>query len=287
MPPLGRWGETPPHRAIEVRNWKNASTEAIYAYPLPNIRLVYDATATYATALHRDALGTVHGVTQFSTDAAKHGKMAERSVFRPYGEAIATDFDLTAANESKGYIGERYDGDAGLQYLNARYYDPKLGMFIQPDWWEVTKAGVGTNRYSYSFGDPVNKSDATGHEIQSDTHSKEERDAIAKDAEDARNVLKNNIEDLQAILHSGGKPKGERQLEALKALERKYNNTPRGFYPESIKEQVKQDKAVLEAIGVPGKGARIVDGGPNAAAKVSENTLAVSTVGSAKKEPQR
>jgi RHS repeat-associated protein len=62
-------------------------------------------------------------------------------------------------------IGERYDGDAGLQYLNARYYDPKLAMFIQPDWWEVTKAGVGTNRYSYSFDNPVNGKDPTGHQL--------------------------------------------------------------------------------------------------------------------------
>jgi hypothetical protein len=36
-------------------------------------------------------------------------------------------------------------------------------MFIQPDWWEVTKAGVGTNRYSYSGNDPINKSDPSGH----------------------------------------------------------------------------------------------------------------------------
>ena len=63
-----------------------------------------------------------------------------------------------------GYIGERYDDAAGLQYLNARYYDPRLAMFIQPDWWEVTQAGVGTNRYSYSFGDPVNGRDPTGHQ---------------------------------------------------------------------------------------------------------------------------
>ena len=55
--------------------------------------------------------------------------------------------------ETKGFIGERFDDQSGLQYLNARYYDPKLAMFIQPDWWEVMKEGVGTNRYSYSFGD--------------------------------------------------------------------------------------------------------------------------------------
>ncbi|NEY90150.1 RHS repeat-associated core domain-containing protein [Rhodobacteraceae bacterium KMS-5] len=64
--------------------------------------------------------------------------------------------------EDKGWIGERFDPETGLQYLNARYYDPELGMFLQPDWFEVTKPGVGTNRYAYSFGDPVNKMDPGG-----------------------------------------------------------------------------------------------------------------------------
>ena len=68
---------------------------------------------------------------------------------------------LTLA-ETKGFIGERFDDGAGLQYLNARYYDPRLGMFLQPDWWEVTSPGVGTNRYSYSFNDPVNGRDPGG-----------------------------------------------------------------------------------------------------------------------------
>jgi hypothetical protein len=36
-------------------------------------------------------------------------------------------------------------------------------MFIQPDWWEVMQEGVGTNRYSYSFNDPVNGKDPSGH----------------------------------------------------------------------------------------------------------------------------
>lgn len=51
-----------------------------------------------------------------------------------------------------------------MQYLNARYYVPELGMFIQPDWWEVTEPGVGTNRYGYAFGDPVNGADPGGHQ---------------------------------------------------------------------------------------------------------------------------
>jgi RHS repeat-associated protein len=67
------------------------------------------------------------------------------------------------AGETKGWIGKRYDAGAGLQYLNARYYDPELGMFIQPDWFEVTKPGVRTNRYSYSFNDPLNLRDPGGN----------------------------------------------------------------------------------------------------------------------------
>ncbi|MGB3176754.1 MAG: RHS repeat-associated core domain-containing protein, partial [Albidovulum sp.] len=64
--------------------------------------------------------------------------------------------------------GERFDDTSGLQYLNARYYDPKLAIFIQPDWWEVMQEGVGTNRYAYSFNDPVNGSDPSGHAVYRD-----------------------------------------------------------------------------------------------------------------------
>ena len=37
-------------------------------------------------------------------------------------------------------------------------------MFIQPDRFEVTRPGVGTNRYAYSANDPVNLSDPGGNE---------------------------------------------------------------------------------------------------------------------------
>jgi len=41
--------------------------------------------------------------------------------------------------------------------------DPKLAMFTQPDWFEVTDPGVGTNRYAYAGDDPVNASDPGGN----------------------------------------------------------------------------------------------------------------------------
>jgi hypothetical protein len=38
-------------------------------------------------------------------------------------------------------------------------------MFIQPDWLDPVLPGVGTNRYSYSFNDPVNLTDPNGNKV--------------------------------------------------------------------------------------------------------------------------
>lgn len=83
--------------------------------------------------------------------------------YTPFGLESTTQLDAINHFESESFIGERYDPETGLMYLNARYYDPTLGLFIQPDWWEVTKAGVGTNRYAYSANDPVNAKDPSGN----------------------------------------------------------------------------------------------------------------------------
>ena len=41
--------------------------------------------------------------------------------------------------------------------------DPFGAFFLSPDWWDTTLPGVGTNRYAYAQGDPINKSDPNGH----------------------------------------------------------------------------------------------------------------------------
>ena len=151
--------------AVEIRKYGQGAAEEILLYPRPNIRITKTKSGSTVTtkvnALHVDGLGSVRAVT----DAG--GAAVERTGYRPYGEEVALQQPLTLP-EAKGFIGERFDGDAGLQYLNARYYDPRLGMFVQPDWWEVTQAGVGTNRYAYAFGDPVNGRDPGGNGLFKD-----------------------------------------------------------------------------------------------------------------------
>ncbi|KAB7609822.1 hypothetical protein F9L33_15485 [Amylibacter sp. SFDW26] len=110
--------------------------------------------------MHVDQLGSI---VVISNDA---GDLEVKRAYAPYGKVSDEDKDPGATDETKTFLGERYDEDSELQYLNARYFDPELGMFIQPDWLDVTEEGVGTNRYAYSFNDPVNKLDPNGNFFQ-------------------------------------------------------------------------------------------------------------------------
>ncbi|TPI72107.1 RHS repeat-associated core domain-containing protein, partial [Mesorhizobium sp. B2-8-9] len=125
-------------------------SEIYTRYPHPDIKVV-GATKYF---LHRDHLASVRMVTDSS------GAIAEATSYATYGERLNSGFQT-----QKSYIGERFDPETGLLYLNARYMDPVLGRFISPDDWDPTKDGVGTNRYAYAQNDPVNKSDPNGHSL--------------------------------------------------------------------------------------------------------------------------
>lgn len=63
-----------------------------------------------------------------------------------------------------GYTGQQQDAESGLIYLRARYMDPTTGRFMSRD----TFAGYASrpqsqNRYGYGEGNPVNRTDPSGH----------------------------------------------------------------------------------------------------------------------------
>ena len=63
-----------------------------------------------------------------------------------------------------GYTGSFYDHEAGLVYLNARFYSPGLGCFLSEDTVEGNEEELMTlNRYAYCRQDPVNYTDPGGH----------------------------------------------------------------------------------------------------------------------------
>ena len=83
-----------------------------------------------------------------------------------YGNcAVLIDEGGLASLNPFRYRGYYFDSETGLYYLNARYYDPRIGRFLSPDGLTYLdpSAAVGMNLYAYCQCDPVNKVDQTGH----------------------------------------------------------------------------------------------------------------------------
>ncbi len=90
------------------------------------------------------------------------------------GEVLAqSNFDvwgnpIVRSDEPYGFIGAEYDAEAGLQYLNSRYFDVRLGRFISPDLHLLAGADEGQddpqvlNLYSYSRNTPTSLRDKSG-----------------------------------------------------------------------------------------------------------------------------
>jgi RHS repeat-associated protein len=99
-------------------------TDIYTRYPHPDLKIAANAQtgAVTKTFLHRDHLASVRLVT----DA--NGNLVEQTGYAAFGERTNT-----AMQTQKGYIGERFDPETGLQYLNARYYDPTFGRYMPRD----------------------------------------------------------------------------------------------------------------------------------------------------------
>ena len=84
-------------------------------------------------------------------DDIKNNRHAELKAKHPLG--IEDDENVT----DKLYTSQTKDTSTDLYYYHARYYDPVMARFLQPD------TMVGGNRYQYVGNNPVNFSDPTGH----------------------------------------------------------------------------------------------------------------------------
>ncbi|HEX9742385.1 MAG TPA: RHS repeat-associated core domain-containing protein [Nitrospiraceae bacterium] len=106
---------------------------------------------------HGDHLGSSHVVTDSS------GQVVGVSQYTPYGEPVAHGSTPPAPGPF-GFTGQRRDDSTGLYYYHARYYDPELGRFTQPDPFVQDPADPQTlNRYSYVRNNPVNYVDPSGN----------------------------------------------------------------------------------------------------------------------------
>lgn len=114
--------------------------------------LVDSVEAQTTTYIHTDGLGSVVA----ESDAS--GKVIRRYFYDPYGAAV--DGQVL---DSPGYTGHVSDSSTGLSYMQQRYMDPQLGVFLSVD--PVTaysKPVEAFNRYWYANSNPYRFTDPDG-----------------------------------------------------------------------------------------------------------------------------
>ena len=86
------------------------------------------------------------------------GTSSTRQHYRPFGETLETKRD------GVGYTGHKYDADIGLNYMQARYYDPVIGRFYSNDPVGYISANpvMSFNRYLYVNNNPYRYTDPSG-----------------------------------------------------------------------------------------------------------------------------
>lgn len=103
---------------------------------------------------HTDALASPVAVT------SQTGAVLERNDYEPYGAIIGKP-----TYQGIGYTGHVQDGATGLTYMQQRYYDPQVGLFLSVD--PVTAYGSPIkqfNRYRYADSNPYKFTDPDGRQ---------------------------------------------------------------------------------------------------------------------------
>ncbi len=104
---------------------------------------------------HTDALGSPVVVTN------QAAQPIERVDYEPYGKAI--NAVASTGNNRPGYTGHVEDRASGLTYMQQRYYDPQLGLFLSVDPVTAYDNPVGQfHRYRYANNNPYKFTDPDG-----------------------------------------------------------------------------------------------------------------------------
>ncbi|OGZ93112.1 MAG: hypothetical protein A2549_00380 [Candidatus Staskawiczbacteria bacterium RIFOXYD2_FULL_37_10] len=95
------------------------------------------------------------------------GAVVETMDYYPFGE-IRLDSKTADFAEQRKYIGQEYDEDTGLNYLNARYYNSAIARFVTQDpmFWNFDSSWLADpqnqNAYAYARNNPITLSDPSG-----------------------------------------------------------------------------------------------------------------------------
>jgi RHS repeat-associated protein len=153
----------------------STTTMAVYAFGLEEYD--YDGSGNLSGSLHYYSLnGRLIGVLkQMKNSSGKDflfedelgsvladvnrqtGTLVGNQLYDPYGN---TRYQSGTISTNLGFTGQYGDAMTGLDYYNARWYDPAAGVFLQADTVQGNLAGM--NPYAYVGGNPETFTDPTG-----------------------------------------------------------------------------------------------------------------------------
>jgi len=104
---------------------------------------------------HVDGLGSTRVLTNGL------GAVTDSYFYDAFGNSI-----VSTGGSGNAYLfaGEQRDGETGLDYLRARYYDPLVGRFVSADAYEGTlNDPMSLHDYQYAHANPVVNTDPSGY----------------------------------------------------------------------------------------------------------------------------
>ncbi|EKB58751.1 RHS repeat-associated core domain-containing protein [Bergeyella zoohelcum] len=112
--------------------------------------------------MHNDHLGT----SSFVTDG--DGDPTQFYLNFPFGETLYEQQNTNAYENPYKFNAKELDDETGLYYYGARYYDPRIGMWLSVD--PLTEKMPSWSPYAYAFDNPVRFVDLDGREPSSPLH---------------------------------------------------------------------------------------------------------------------
>ena len=145
-----------------------SDTESMDLSPIPLRQSIFVAADGPAESYyyHKDYLGSSSIITN------ENGEVTQRIEYLPYGE-VFLEQNNTNWNTPYKFNGKELDEETGLYYYGARYYDPRLSLWLGTDPMQEKYAGITT--YCYTMGSPMKYMDPDGRVVISPNQNDREK----------------------------------------------------------------------------------------------------------------
>jgi len=143
---------------------RNVARPGYRDFDVQDEKFYHQATRYDGYWYHSDHLGSSNYIT------GRRGNVTQHMEYLPYGELLADEhlnspnfpYKFTPVPTSVG--SKELDEETGLYYYGARYYDPKISLWLSVD--PLAEKYPGMSPYNYTAGNPVKYIDPTGMEYE-------------------------------------------------------------------------------------------------------------------------